>query len=220
MLQVVGVKMAVWSTKANETLCALSGRLPAMADRSWNPQAGRSYADYQIRVASTTRVLAALLGRSTAAPPPLPPPPAPLPAPAALGFLGLQGECRDKSGGFGTRLEHNGPTTIAECQAMCANEGTKCDAYDFGDGSWCGIWGRGYTPGDNVTFGRLKWTWATGPNAAKDLPVCHGDKKSSNVCYVRQALHCAGGGGAGVPPPPVGCVAGCDAATCWAGGLH
>ena len=61
MLQVVGVKMAVWSTKANETLCALSGRLPAMADRSWNPQAGRSYADYQIRVASTTRVLAALL---------------------------------------------------------------------------------------------------------------------------------------------------------------
>ena len=39
--KVVGVKMAVWSTKANDTLCALSGRLPAMADRSWNPAAAR-----------------------------------------------------------------------------------------------------------------------------------------------------------------------------------
>ena len=27
--QVIGVKMAVWSTDANDTLCSLSGRLPA-----------------------------------------------------------------------------------------------------------------------------------------------------------------------------------------------
>ncbi len=111
--QVIGVKMAVWSTKADDTLCSLSGRLPASAclfahrwfsfcflvlmrlcislrttlipytmlswlvsDRSWNPTAGRSYADYQSRVIKTSGVLAALLGR----PPPAPPsPPAPPP---------------------------------------------------------------------------------------------------------------------------------------------
>ena len=144
--QVIGVKMAVWSTDANDTLCSLSGRLPASAflfythlvgdsfcccwslvflllllllllllrlllllllllllcagfcgfcsrrvvslshwclagwlvsDRSWNPSAGRSYADYQSRVVRTSEILAALLGRAAPGPPspPVPPPP-------------------------------------------------------------------------------------------------------------------------------------------------
>ena len=50
-------------------LGALSGRLPAMADRSWNPAAARTYADYQVRVASTTDLLSALLGLAPAGPP-------------------------------------------------------------------------------------------------------------------------------------------------------
>jgi N-acetyl-beta-hexosaminidase len=58
---VVGVKMSVWQTSASETLCALSSRVPAMADRSWNPQAGRTYADFQIRVSQTTPLLAKLI---------------------------------------------------------------------------------------------------------------------------------------------------------------
>eukprot|EP01043_Picozoa_sp_COSAG02_P064077 COSAG02_NODE_9264_length_2273_cov_2.781049_1_plen_226_part_00 len=34
--KVVGVKMAVWSTAANDTLCSLSGRLPASACLFWH----------------------------------------------------------------------------------------------------------------------------------------------------------------------------------------
>ena len=37
-LQVIGVKMSVWQTSAQSTLCALASRLPAMSDRSWFPQ--------------------------------------------------------------------------------------------------------------------------------------------------------------------------------------
>ena len=38
LVSVFTASQAVWSTKANDTLCALTGRLPAMSDRSWNPQ--------------------------------------------------------------------------------------------------------------------------------------------------------------------------------------
>ena len=48
-----------------------------VSDRSWNPSAGRSYADYQSRVVRTSAILAALLGRAAPGPPspPAPPPP-------------------------------------------------------------------------------------------------------------------------------------------------
>ena len=189
-----------------------------MADRSWAPSAGRTYADYQARVVGTSRVLAALLRRASATPTPTPtPPPAPLPAPAAPGFVGHPGECRDKDGGFGTRLEHNGPINVSACEAMCASQQGKCQAYDWGAGSWCGIWGTSFTKADNVTVGGLRWTWATGPNAAANLPACKG-APADNTCYVRAELDCTGA--APTPAaPPVGCLAGCTQAQCFSGGL-
>ena len=52
------------------------------ADRSWNPKAGRTYQDYQMRVKSTSDLLAALLKRETNS---SSEPPAPPKLPAAAG---------------------------------------------------------------------------------------------------------------------------------------
>jgi hypothetical protein len=72
---------------------------------------------------------------------------------------------------------------VTEC--LSANLGQeKCDAYDFGDGAWCGIWGRDFAPADNVTFGGHSWTWATGSDASKNEPVCRG-LGGPNTCYHR-----------------------------------
>ena len=81
--------------------------------------------------------------------------------------MGEDGECRDKDGGYGTRLEHNGAISLSECESMCLQQGQKCDAYDWGDGAWCGIWGRTFTPADNTTVDGKQWTWATGPGETK-----------------------------------------------------
>ena len=206
--QVVGVKMAVWQTEAEETLCALSSRLPAMSDRSWNPQAGRSYVDFQSRVGHTTSLLAKLL---PAAPPA--PPPKPLPGPAAPGFEGETGACRDKDGKFANRLEHMGPILLADCQAVCALQGAKCDAYDW-QPSWCGIWGTWFTAADNVTSVHgPSFGFATG-SGDPSQHVCKGDPSAGddNFCYHRTSLSCSGGakcGGHGGQ-----CLPGCSAATC------
>lgn len=159
-----------------------------------------------------------LLGRGSGGPSPdaPPPPPPPLPAPAAAGFVGHAGQCRDKENSYGTRLEHNGAVNISTCQAMCLAQGAKCDAYDYGDGAWCGIWGRTFTPTDNCAAFGLKWTWATGSNAAKNLPVCHGHG-GVNTCYTRKELDCTAAPGSSAPP--VGCVAGCTPSQCWKGGI-
>lgn len=210
--------MSVWSTQANDTLCALSGRVPAMSDKSWNPAAGRSYTDYQSRVESTSAILAALLGR----PPPAPPGPAlpapPLPKAPLEGFVGHAGECRDKNGADGTRLECNGKITINDCEAMCTTQGEKCDAYDWGEsGAWCGIWGRTFTPADNTTSASgHRWTWATGPDASKELPACRA-VASANICYHRDSLDCTPP--AGEVAAPVGCLSGCTTSQCFKGGI-
>ena len=59
--RIIGVQMAVWQTGAADTLTALAARVPAMMDRTWNPQALRSYADYLVRVNRTAQLVAALV---------------------------------------------------------------------------------------------------------------------------------------------------------------
>jgi hypothetical protein len=64
---------------AIDTLCMLSSRLPAMAERVWNPWSTRTFADYSVRVTATARLLDKLLDAATGPSPPPPPPPPPAP---------------------------------------------------------------------------------------------------------------------------------------------
>jgi hypothetical protein len=101
---------------------------------------------------------------------------------------------------------------------MCTHVGQRCDAYDWGNGAWCGIWGTTFVQADNTTFGGKHWTWAGGSDASKNEPVCQADAKSTNVCYHRVRLDCTHAPSA--QTQPVGCLAGCDAAKqCWKGGI-
>jgi len=76
---VVGAQMCVWQLSAADHLCMLSSRAPAMAERLWNPHAGRTFEDYSARVAATSRLLHTLLSDQGLLPPqspsPTPPPP-------------------------------------------------------------------------------------------------------------------------------------------------
>jgi hypothetical protein len=42
--------------------------------------------------------------------------------PPLPGFIGHAGECRDRDGGYGTRLEHNGAINLDDCGAMCVKQ--------------------------------------------------------------------------------------------------
>jgi hypothetical protein len=208
---VVGVKMAVWQTTAAATLCALSTRVPAMSDRSWNPQAGRTYADYQVRVVGATSLLQkliAMLPPGPAPPPPAPTPaPPPLPAPAAAGFRGEKGACRDKNLRDGNRLEHNGGITLTDCESSCLMLGGRTDAYDWGfqrgQGVWCGCWGSSFNQEDNQTLSNHHvFVYGTGPDPKEG--VCQGNGDDENWCYMRTNITCTS-------PTPLqpGCLCGC-----------
>lgn len=45
-----------------------------------------------------------------------------LPKPPLSGFVGHAGECRDKDGSYGTRIEHNGAIHLDDCEAMCVKQ--------------------------------------------------------------------------------------------------
>ena len=125
-----------------------------MSDRSWNPQAMRSFADFQKRQAKTDGRLGLLLPPP---PPPLPLPPAP---PELTGFKVQAGACRDRSGGYGRSPRIEGPgkaaarvvfATLAasfvelrvidravrtglhfsDLVAKCVALGSRCDALDI-----------------------------------------------------------------------------------------
>ena len=57
---------------ASDHLCMLSSRAPAMAERLWNPSAGRTFADYADRVNSTAGLLHKLLAAQGLLPEPSP----------------------------------------------------------------------------------------------------------------------------------------------------
>ena len=123
-----------------------------MSDRSWNPQAMRSFADFQKRQAKTDVRLGLLL------PPPPPPLPLPPPPPELKAFKVQAGACRDRSGGYGRSPRIEGPGKAAprllrlrrllnflrvidravrtglhfsDLVAKCVALGPRCDALDI-----------------------------------------------------------------------------------------
>ena len=191
-----------------------------MAERLWNPFAGRTFEDYTVRVNSTGRLLHKMLAAQGLLPvPPGPAPPGPAPSPppppSLPGYTGAKGACRDKDGKDGTNLYTYGPThhgvPIAECAAMCAKLGARCEAYDWSPG-WCGIWGTTLTGADSQTDASgAMFHFSDGHSGTK---VCQQSVAAggSNICYLRGGATCS----APVPDPrggqnsQPGCLAGCS----------
>jgi hexosaminidase len=59
---VIGAQMCSWEQPENLEISSLRLRLPAMSERIWNPDAGRTYADFSARVAATDTLLSRLAG--------------------------------------------------------------------------------------------------------------------------------------------------------------
>jgi len=59
---VLGAQMCAWEQTADRELPSIRVRLHAMSERIWNPQAGRTYADFASRAAKTDPLLDRLLG--------------------------------------------------------------------------------------------------------------------------------------------------------------
>eukprot|EP00935_MAST-01C_sp_MAST-1C-sp1_P001202 g1202.t1 len=210
---VIGAQMCVWAMSAQEHLCMLSSRAPAMAERLWSPGAGRTFTDYAARVNRTGALLHRLLvaeGLVQGAHP-VPQPPLPGDGPAAMTAAGPP-----ESAGI----------ALADCAAMCAKLGKLCDAYDWhalpatagpldepAAGvacEQCTIWGSQLTEADEQTDARgNRFQWGTGgsPNRmCREIPAVG----SPRYCFLRQDLpRCPApgpGGGNGQP----GCLAGCS----------
>jgi hexosaminidase len=54
---VFGAQMCAWEQRENVELPSLRHRLPAMAERLWNPTAGKEYQDFSRRRENTDRLL-------------------------------------------------------------------------------------------------------------------------------------------------------------------
>ena len=59
--QIIGAQMCSWEQPQTVEISSLRTRLPAMSERIWNPDAGRSYDDYARRAAATDRLLSRLI---------------------------------------------------------------------------------------------------------------------------------------------------------------
>jgi len=59
---VLGAQMCAWEQRADVELPSTRERIHAMAERIWNPDAGRTYADFAQRARATDRLLDRLLG--------------------------------------------------------------------------------------------------------------------------------------------------------------
>lgn len=59
--RILGAQMCAWEQSEAQELPSLRGRLPAMAERIWNPTAGKSFDDFQKRFEATDRILEALV---------------------------------------------------------------------------------------------------------------------------------------------------------------
>jgi hypothetical protein len=186
-----GVQICDWGRTAPAQIADMRERAPAMSDRSWNPLAMRSFADYQKRQLSTNEKL----GRLLPVPPPPPPPPSPPPVPKSLpGFKLQTGACRDKSGQFTSpRIECPHGTHFSQLVAKCVALGARCDAVDV-DGSWVkpgpdpvvywgAVWGVNLTQADADG----EWTFYCDggcPNGTR-TSVCKGAGGGGNACYHR-----------------------------------
>lgn len=59
--QIIGAQMCSWEQSEAVEIASLRSRLPAMAERIWNPQAKRPYADFARRAAATDLLLSRLI---------------------------------------------------------------------------------------------------------------------------------------------------------------
>ncbi len=59
--QIIGAQMCAWEQPDELELPSLRHRVPAMAERIWNPQAGRTFADFEARLKDTDAKLDKLL---------------------------------------------------------------------------------------------------------------------------------------------------------------
>jgi hypothetical protein len=185
-----GAQICMWGAPSAAMLAGMRSRAPAFSDRSWNPQAMRSFSDYSKRQVVTNQKLNRLL--------PAPPPPPPLPPPPKQlhGFDVQAGACRDSSGLYSSpRIECPTGTHFSQLVARCVALGARCDAVDIdaepvGPGrdpvvSWGAVWGLNITAEDSPAG----WTFYcdSGCNAtggATKKSVCRGDR-GSNTCYHR-----------------------------------
>src|SRR5208283_3470452 len=55
--EVFGAQMCAWEQPEAMELPSLRSRLPAMAERIWNPSAGKDYQDFARRLQATDRLL-------------------------------------------------------------------------------------------------------------------------------------------------------------------
>jgi len=58
---VIGSQMCAWEQPQELEIASLRGRLPAMAERIWNPEADQSYDTFKIRFAATDAILEKLI---------------------------------------------------------------------------------------------------------------------------------------------------------------
>ena len=190
-----GVQICAWGMAGPDQITSMRSHAPAMSDRSWFPQAMRSYPDFQKRFASTDAKLALLLNPS---PPPAPPvPPAP-PSPAGT-YTSQHGACRDARGTFSSPRVEQYAISFAACKSKCDSLGSRCDAFDVdgavpqtGDNpasgppdAWCGIWGVGVTQSD-ATAG-FTYYCDGGCGMGHNKRVCRGDVAASadNTCFLK-----------------------------------
>ena len=189
-----GVQICAWGMPGPAQINSMRSHAPAMSDRSWFPQALRSYPDFQKRYASTDAKLALLFNPPPPPPPPPPPhPPGPPPPPSGA-YAPQHGACRDRGGDFTSpRLEHYS-ISFAACKAKCDALRSRCDAFDIngavpaGNASlpvdaWCGVWGVGLTRKDAVTGFTFFCDGDCGKGQA--TPVCRGDPAAgeTNTCF-------------------------------------
>ncbi len=59
--QIIGGQMCTWEQPEAIEVASLRTRLPAMSERIWNPDAGRTYDDYAQRAAATDQLLSKLI---------------------------------------------------------------------------------------------------------------------------------------------------------------
>jgi hexosaminidase len=57
----IGAEMCSWEQKQDQELPSLRDRVPAMSERIWNPDAGKSYDDFAGRYKATNAILDALV---------------------------------------------------------------------------------------------------------------------------------------------------------------
>ena len=210
-----GVQICMWGAGAAQQLAGMRSHAPAMADRSWFPQAMRSYADFQKRYAAADAKLALLLRRL---PPPPPPPPPPAPPAPPGSFVRQRGACRDAAGGWTSARVEQRNIAFSACRSKCEALGPRCDAFDV-DGrvptgeaehlgrrrsrsgadvappsgakpgdpvvAWCGVWGVGVTAAD-ATPGWVFYCDGNCTPRGHHARVCRGDPAvGTNTCFIK-----------------------------------